>query len=375
MTNQPPFHPSASSTQGTVRPWRLAPVHEPCTPLFNRMRLGGLDWDDIRSCLAAFKNVPLLEEQALWHEAWTTLGNLCEERAMNAYGPSGRSMRRRMLLRSAACHHFAQLLYFDNPEAKFMTRRRVTRLFESATPLLPWEVRSLEIPYQGFSLPAYLLPASAGERPPCVLLVNDLGSAKEIELLALAREFLSHGVSVLLFDGPGQGELAGLHRLAVPFEQVVTAVLDAACELPQVDPERLGICGLGHGGYLAARTAALLPQRLRACVSISGGYDHEHYAQLPELVREELKYAYCQCTDAAMARLAQNELSLKGTPRLKVPLLVIQDPEDSAWPLASSIQLVSWARGDRDFMCLPLEQLALARLGPWMTQALTRADA
>jgi dienelactone hydrolase len=339
------------------------------------MRLGGLDWDDIRPCLGALKNAPLLEEQALWHEALTTLGHTCETHAMKASGASARATRRRMLLRSAACHHFAQLLYFDNPEAKFMTRRRVTRLFESATPLLAHEVRSLRIPYQDFSLPAYLLRASAVERAPCVLLVNDLGSAKEIELYALAREFLAHGVSVLLFDGPGQGELAGLHRLPVPFEQVVTAVLDGARELSQVDPERLGICGLGHGGYLAARAATLLPQRLRACISISGGYDHAHYARLPELAREELKYAYCQRSDAAMARLAREELSLRGTPSLEAPLLVIQDPEDSAWPLTSCIQLLASARGDRDFMCLPLEHLARAGLGPWMARALTRADA
>jgi dienelactone hydrolase len=375
MTNPPPFHPSASSASGAARPWRLAPVHEPSTPLFNRMRLGGLEWEDLRPCLGAFNDVPLLDEQALWHELWSTLGHTAEELAMKAGGARARATRQRMLLRSAACHHFAQLLYFDNPEAKFMTRRRVTRLFESVSPLLPHEVRSLRIPYEDFSLPAYLLAASSEERTPCVLLVNDLGTAKEIELYALAREFLAHGVSVLLFDGPGQGELAGLHRLTVPFEQVVAAVLDSVCRLPQVDPERLGICGLGHGGYLAARAAALLPQRLQACVSISGGHDHDHYARLPELAREELKYAYCLRSDTAMARLAREELSLRGTPRLKVPLLVIQDPEDSAWPLASSIQLLSWARGDRDFMCLPLEQLALASLGPWMARALSRADA
>ncbi|NMO18034.1 alpha/beta hydrolase [Pyxidicoccus fallax] len=375
MRFPPQLLAAPSSPSGVTKSWRPTPIQALCTPLIHRMRLSGLDWDDIRSCLTALGDAPLLEEQALWHDVWTSRGHVCEARSMEAAVMRERATQRRMLLRSAACHHFAQLPFFDNPEAKFMTRRRVTRLFECARPLLPHEVQSLRVPHGDFTLPAYLLLAGTGECTPCVLLVNDLGSAKEVELHALAEEFLAHGVSVLLFDGPGQGELSGLRRLPVAFEQVVTSVLDGVSEHPRVDSGRLGICGLGHGGYLAARAAALLPERLRACISISGGYDHAHYARLPELVRAELKYAYCERSADAMERLARSELSLREVPRLDAPLLVVQDTEDPTWPRASSLQLLEWARGDRDFLCTTLEQLASARLGPWMARALPAAGA
>jgi dipeptidyl aminopeptidase/acylaminoacyl peptidase len=286
---------------------------------------------------------------------------------------------RQTLLKAAACHHYAEFMFFDNPEAKFMTRRRVTRLFLDASPLLPRGFRTLAIPHGDLVLPAYLLGASETGPAPCVVLVNSLGSAKEVELEVLARAFLAQGLSVLLFDGPGQGELAGLHRMTVCFEQVLESVLARVCELPEVDSQRLGICGLGHGGYLAARCAALLPREFQACASISGGYDHDHHARLSPLVRQELRHAFGQPSEVAMGQLAREALNLRAIPRLTTPLLAIHGQRDTVVPMESCLRLLEWARGDRDLITYPEEKHACAnrsadflpRLGRWMASALS----
>jgi dipeptidyl aminopeptidase/acylaminoacyl peptidase len=269
-------------------------------------------------------------------------------------------------------------MFFDNPEAKFMTRRRVTRLFMEASPFLPHEVQRLSIPHGELKLPAYLLRARRPGPTPCVLLVNSLSSAKECELLVLARAFLAHGLSVLLFDGPGQGELAGLHRMVLTFEDVVESVLSQARWLGELDADRIGICGLGHGGYLAARSAALLPRELKACACLSAGFDQDHHPRLSPLVRQEVRYVFGQPNEAVMSRIARESLNLRAIPRLPIPLLAIHGKQDTVVPYESCIRLLEWARGEKELLCYEEEghgcvgrtEDFLPRLGRWMADAL-----
>jgi len=349
-----------------------------CEPFLAHMKLSGVEWRDILLALVGMEVDELCDDWNDWHTRWSGLGRSYENQAWQVDVRNDRASLRQTLLKASACHHLAELMFFDNPEAKFMTRRRVTRLFLEASPLLPYEVRVLSIPHGELQLPAYLLRARWSEPAPCVLLVNSLSSAKESELLVLARAFLAQGLSVLLFDGPGQGELAGLHRMVIPFERVVESVLSQAREIPEIDAERMGVCGLGHGGYLAARSAAQLPGALKACACISAGYDHDNHLHLSPLVRQESRYAFGQPNDAAMNRIAREELNLRAIPRLATPLLTIHGKQDAIVPYESCIRLLEWARGDKDLLCYPEEQHAcvnrtddyLPRLGRWMASHL-----
>ncbi|ATB29580.1 alpha/beta hydrolase family protein [Melittangium boletus] len=349
-----------------------------CEPFLAHMHLSGIEWRDILLALAGMEVDDLCDDWNDWHTRWSELGRGYENQARQGDVRSNRAALRQTLLRAAACHHMAELMFFDNPEAKFMTRRRVTRLFLDACPLLPYEVRRLSIPHGDLQLPAYLLRARWSEPAPCVLLLNSLSSAKESELLVLARAFLAQGLSVLLFDGPGQGELAGLHRMVISFERVVESVLAHVRAFPEIDSDRMGICGLGHGGYLAARSAALLPGQLKACACLSAGYDHDHHLRLSPLVRQELRYVFGQPHDAAMNRLAREELNLRSIPRLSAPLLAIHGKQDTVVPYDSCIRLLDWARGDKDLRCYPEERHGcvertddfLPYLGRWMAGSL-----
>ena len=77
-----------------------------------------------------------------------------------------------------------------------------------APPLpVPPEVITIEIDFDGARFPGYLrAPAHARG---CVLLINGLDSAKEVELAQFAEGFLQRGLAVFFFDGPGHGVRPG----------------------------------------------------------------------------------------------------------------------------------------------------------------------
>ena len=85
---------------------------------------------------------------------------------------------------------------------------------------------------------------------------------------------MARGISCLLFDGPGQGEVVRLQRLVFrpDWENVVSPVVDWAQKQRGVDPERIGIIGMSMGGALVPRAAAY-ERRLKLAVANPGVLD------------------------------------------------------------------------------------------------------
>jgi alpha-beta hydrolase superfamily lysophospholipase len=75
------------------------------------------------------------------------------------------------------------------------------------------------------------------------------------------------GYNCIAFDGPGQGAVLRDQGLTFrpDWETVVSAVIDAALERPEVDPDRIALMGTSLGGFLAARAAAF-EHRLAALI-------------------------------------------------------------------------------------------------------------
>jgi alpha-beta hydrolase superfamily lysophospholipase len=132
---------------------------------------------------------------------------------------------------------------------------------------------ALSIPFDGHTLRSFFVPAvGAGRddsgRRPLLILTNGYDATMADLYLGTGRAATERGYHCLLFDGPGQGDL--LVRSGVPlvadWERVVTAVVDAVVDRPDVDPDRIAIHGWSLGGYLAPR-AASGEHRLAACVA------------------------------------------------------------------------------------------------------------
>lgn len=354
-----------------------ATTFENCELFFSRLGLATLDWGDITMVLKDLKKKSTHEDWEDWHRRWSAQGSHYEQRAEVAFAAGLFETGRFTIRRAAACHHFAEFFYFDEPDLKIASRARVTEVFERGIPYLQEVVQPLTIPFEGQDLPGYLITPQ-GEGPwPCVVLINGLDSAKEVELYAFARDFLARGMCAVVFDGPGQGELLGKTPMVVDFEQVVAAVVDLARLQPSVDAERIGLFGVSFGGYLAARAAATIPG-IRACVNLSGGFDHDNYRDINSMVRTDFRFVFDVADDDAMERICRESLHLRGIPSLQVPLLAIHGELDSIIPLESCQRMLDWAASETELILYPGERHVatnyfgdfIPRFCDWMAQRL-----
>ena len=90
-----------------------------------------------------------------------------------------------------------------------------------------------------------------------MILTGGANSVKE-ELHPVTDQLLARGLATFAFEGPGQGEYFA--TLLSPFVQVfvhaVSAVIDMLEGRPEIDSERIGICGRATSGLLVIRAAA-----------------------------------------------------------------------------------------------------------------------
>ena len=350
---------------------------EMCEYFFPRLLFFGLGWGELVHALKSVKKASLHEDWDDWHHQFTQIARSYEAAGGEAEAKGRRASARLWFMKAAACYHYAEFMYFDNPAQKIRTRKDVTRLFERARPYLPCLIEAMRIPHGGQALPAYLYRSGEGKRP-CVILVNGLDSAKEVELHAFATEFVDRGISALIFDGPGQGLLAGTVPMVCDFERVIGDVLSALHRQETIDRDRIGIFGVSYGGHLAVRAAALHPREIKACINLSGTYDVDNFMKMTVNVRKDFMYVFGMNDEVEMNRIAQSRLNLRDVPGITAPLLSIHGTEDRVFPYEACLRLMSWARGEKELISYEGERHAaincftdaVPRLADWMAEKL-----
>ncbi len=152
-------------------------------------------------------------------------------------------------------------------------------------------ISTVRIPYGKTTLPGYLIKSKTPNAPLIIIQTGFDGTAEELYFEAgMAAQ--QRGYNVLLFEGPGQGEV--IKKQDLPFrydwEKVVTPVVDFAMQLDFIDQKKVALLGISMGGYLAARAAAF-EHRLAACILNGGIFDFSEnlYQSMPPEVVGMLK--------------------------------------------------------------------------------------
>jgi hypothetical protein len=243
---------------------------------------GGADFGE---CLTTVQRVGDGDAEA-WFREWTaTAERLIAVGDASAAGGHPVSARE-AYLRATTYLQVAGLSLFGWPidPRLVSTSAHEAAVFQKAAALLDPPLRALEIPFEGTTLPAYLVTADGSGRPrPTMLHTNGFDSDVHEMYFAHAAPAIRRGYNCLLFDGPGQGR--PLLRDGLPlrpdWEHVVRPVVDFALTLPEVDPARLVLSGWSFGGFLAPRAAAFEP-RLAALIADPGQWDQrDNLAALP----------------------------------------------------------------------------------------------
>lgn len=280
-----------------------------------------------------------------WCDAWARRAAVHERLGREALVEGRRRSAGAHLTTAAACYHFGKFLFVQDIPAMRAAHERAVACRTDALVLLDPPGERIEVPFEGSRLVGNLRRPHGVARPPVVLMVVGLDSAKE-EMGPYEDLFLERGLATFAFDGPGQGE--GEYDLALrgDYEVPVAAVIDHLVARDDLDAERIGLWGVSLGGYFAPRAAAHEP-RVRACVALAGPYDwSECWPQLPSLTREAFRVRSHLATEEEALEHART-LTLAGSAaRITCPLLIVFGRRDRLIPAAHAERLLAEATGE-----------------------------
>jgi alpha-beta hydrolase superfamily lysophospholipase len=214
-------------------------------------------------------------DDTAFYDAWVAAGDRLATAAMEAESSGHRESAQESYLRASAFYATAFHPIYGAPVDPRLIRafRRQMDVFDKALSLFNPPVRTMRIPFEATTMPAYLIPAvgHAREVRPLLILTNGYDATITDMYFASAVAASRRGYHCLLFDGPGQGGMLYEQKvyLRPDWETVVKAVIDCAANLPLVDPARIALSGWSLGGYLAPR-AASAERRLAACIADPG---------------------------------------------------------------------------------------------------------
>ena len=232
---------------------------------------GGADFGEIEAVAKAVGG----GDAVRFHEAWVAAGDRFAAEADAAERRGSLVSARELFLRASVFYSTSLHPLFGAPvdprllaayRKEIDALDRGLRLFDP--PILPQR-----IPFEGAAMRAYFVPAAgyAAATRPTIIFTNGYDGTITDMLFASVLAARARGYHSLLFDGPGQGGMLFEHGIPLrpDWETVVSAVVDFALSLPQVNPKKIALSGWSLGGYLAPRAASGEP-RLAACIADPG---------------------------------------------------------------------------------------------------------
>jgi alpha-beta hydrolase superfamily lysophospholipase len=241
---------------------------------------GGADIGEVLNTAYAIKE----GDDESWYREWMKTADQ-REKAGDDFLAQGREISARQeYFKASNYYRTAEFFLHTNPEDPRIvsTWKKSRESFLKAAKLADHPILPVEIPFEGTKLPGYLcLVDKSGARRPLLIVHSGFDGTKEELYFEAACFAVKRGYNVLLFEGPGQGEVIRIQKL--PFrpdwETVVTPVVDYAVTRKEVDPKRIALMGISFGGYLAPRAVAF-EKRIKACIANGGIYDFHMAARL-----------------------------------------------------------------------------------------------
>lgn len=285
-----------------------------------------------------------------WCSAWSARAAVHEALGRDALAGGYCLSASEHLSRASVYYHFAKFVFVHDIDQMRAAHRKAIECRQLALPHLRPPAVRVEIPYQGGFLAGFLRLPPGAMKPPVLVMIPGLDSAKE-ELEAYELPFLARGMATLMVDGPGQGEAEYDFPMRGDYEVPVTAMVDWLVQRDEVDTTRIGLWGVSLGGYFAPRAAAF-EKRIKACIGLAGPYDFsETWDSLPELTREAFRVRSHLATQVE-ARSYSATLTLKdGIARqIECPLFLVTGKLDRLIPWQHTQRMANEASGPTELL-------------------------
>jgi cephalosporin-C deacetylase-like acetyl esterase len=213
-----------------------------------------------------------------WFDVWCEGADLLRARAADLVKKGHKLTGASNLLR--ACFYYQTADHFRQPKDKraldaYKVSLDCFRQFAALNDQPRIEV--VELPSKHGSFPAYFVHAVNSDRKknPCVVRFGGFDTQKEMQYVRGTPDLVRRGVSYLLVDGPGQGEMVRFRNMYLrhDFEIAGSAAFDYLATRSDVDLDRVAIVAMSLGGYYAPRIAAMDP-RYKACIAWGAIWDY-----------------------------------------------------------------------------------------------------
>jgi len=194
-----------------------------------------------------------------WYRAWAAAANRAEGLAASTRDTISKGDA---YMRASTYERLAEFLLPPDDPRRAESFDRAVRWFLQG-------LEALDVRYEGFSAPfangrlrALYLPGRRGsEKKPLIVAIGGYDSILEEKYPVIGKAALDRGYSVLMYEGPGQGE--PLRKYGMKFipewEKPTAAVLDEFLRSHD-KPPKIILFGMSMGGYLAPRAAAFEPR-------------------------------------------------------------------------------------------------------------------
>ncbi len=286
-----------------------------------------------------------------WYDAWMGLGKKHEDLALAAAAEGRAVTAGEAFYRAAIAYHFATFCWVHNIAEYTAGHEKRVGCYAKALPTLDPPGERVEFPLEGVRIPAYLRKPRGVTRPPVVIFLSGLDSAKE-EHATFEIFFLRRGLATLTVDGPGQGEVWYQMKMRVDFEVTATAAIDYLLGRDDVDGRRVGICGVSVGGYLAPRCAAFEP-RLRAVASCGGLHSLEDRRLHGEFHLRRWIHIWGAKDHADVLEKSKGATLAGVAKTITAPLLVVHGEKDNLIPPEDPYRTYEQASGPKWWVCYP----------------------
>lgn len=158
----------------------------------------------------------------------------------------------------------AQWPIAEHTKLNYDFEKRKNYCYAKYAELIDHTVRRAEIPYQHGHILGWLhLPPSykEGDKVPCVIAIGGMDSTKEISIALHSDKFLTRGVAVFAFDGPGQYS-CNMQKIYIDehgFYAAGEAVWAWIQQQPEIDHNTMGVQGVSMGSIWGTQVASVIP--------------------------------------------------------------------------------------------------------------------